>query len=66
MEEVLRCYVSARMDDWDQHLAAAELAMNTAVHDSTGISPFFATYGYEARLPWHTAEPEVQNDEGGR
>ena len=63
MEEVLRCYVSARMDDWDQHLAAAELAMNTAVHDSTGISPFFATYGYEARLPWHTAEPEVQNDE---
>jgi hypothetical protein len=63
MEEVLRCYVSARMDDWDVHLASAELAVNTSVHDSTGFSPFFATYGYEARLPWHAVEPEVHNDE---
>ena len=63
MEEVLRCYVSARMDDWDEHLASAELAVNTAVHDSTGFSPFFATYGYEARLPWHAAEPEIRSDE---
>ena len=51
------------MGDWYEYLASAELGVNTEVQDSTGFGSFFATYGYEARLPWHAAEPEIRSDE---
>lgn len=51
LEELLRSYVSYKQDDWDEHLAAAELAYNCAVHSSTGYSPFFLNYGRHPHLP---------------
>lgn len=55
MEEMLRAYVNDKGNDWDQHLATAELAYNTAAQESTGYTPFRLSYGMEARLPMNYA-----------
>jgi hypothetical protein len=62
IEEVLRCFTSARQDDWAEHLAACELAINSSVSDTTGLSPFFAAYGFHPTLPWHVSQPKVASD----
>ena len=51
LEEMLRAYVSYEQDDWDEHLVAAELAHNCAVHASTGFSPYYLNHGHHPRLP---------------
>jgi hypothetical protein len=51
LEEMLRAYVGYKQDDWDEKLAAAELSYNTAVHTSTGFSPYYLNYGYHPNLP---------------
>ena len=50
LEEMLRAYVSARQDDWDECLAAAEIAYNNSIQASTGATPFFLNYGQHPRL----------------
>ena len=40
METILRAYIEPRQKDWDEHLAAAEFAINDSVHASTGYTPF--------------------------
>jgi hypothetical protein len=45
MEFVLRAYIEPRERDWDEHLAAAEFAINDSVHASTGYTLFQLVYG---------------------
>ena len=52
LEDMLRRYVSPILDDWDQHLACAEFAINNADHRSTGTSPIMLNYGYNSRVPF--------------
>jgi hypothetical protein len=51
VEQVLRCYTSKFQDDWDTHLGLAEFSLNSAVHASTGFSPFKLMYGYQPASP---------------
>ena len=51
LEEMLRARVNFAQTDWDEHLAAAELAINNAKQASTGFSPFYLNYGQEVQLP---------------
>ncbi len=51
LEEMLRSVVNFKQDDWDEHLAAAELAVNNSKHASTGFTPFRLTFGQEVQLP---------------
>jgi transposase InsO family protein len=51
LEIMLRSVVNFEQDDWDDHLPAAELAINNARNETTGLSPFYMFYGREARLP---------------
>ncbi len=51
LEEMLRAFINFKQDDWDEHLAAAELATNNAVHASTGCTPFSLWHGQEVMLP---------------
>jgi hypothetical protein len=51
LEEMLRAYISFEQNDWDEHLTAAELAVNNSKHASTGYSPFFLNYGHEIHMP---------------
>jgi hypothetical protein len=63
IEEVLRCYVNARQDDWIDWLPHAEFAINSATSQSTGLSPFFVNYGFEPTAPWVTVKPSFGNDD---
>ena len=45
METILRAFIEPRQKDWDEHLAAAEFAINDSVHASTGLTPFQIVYG---------------------
>ena len=45
METILRAFIEPRQRDWDEHLAAAEFAVNDSVHASTGYTPFQLVYG---------------------
>ena len=45
-----RVYVD-KQDEWDRHLPLALYAYCTAVHPSTGVSPFLLMYGRQPRLP---------------
>lgn len=51
LEEMLRSRINFRQDDWDEHLAMAELAINNAKQASTGYSPFYLNYGQEVTVP---------------
>jgi len=42
--------VNYQQDDWLDLLSQAEFAYNNTTHASTGISPFFANYGFHPRF----------------
>jgi hypothetical protein len=50
MNKYLRGYVSFTQDDWVDWLPLAEFAANNQVNETTGVSPFFANYGFNPRL----------------
>ena len=50
MNKYLRAFVSFTQDDWVDWLPLAEFATNNQVNETTGISPFFANYGYNPRM----------------
>ena len=47
LEKFLRNYVNFNQDDWVTYLPMAQFAYNSAVSETTGLSPFFANYGYQ-------------------
>lgn len=56
IEQYLRHFVGYHQDDWSSLLATAEFAHNNHDHESTGISPFKANYGFNltlGRVPSH-------------
>jgi hypothetical protein len=40
LKRYLRSYLQEHRDEWDQHLTAAEIAINNSVQASTGYTPF--------------------------
>jgi hypothetical protein len=55
--EMLRAYVTARQNDWDQHLAMLEFAYNSADQESTKYSPFYLNYGQHPLTPLSMSVP---------
>ena len=50
LEQHLRAYVSYLQDDWVDWLPLAEFSANSLFSETTGMSPFFANYGFHPRL----------------
>ena len=50
LEHYLRCFVNYHQDNWSSFLSFAEFALNNLVSSSTGVSPFFANYGFNPRM----------------
>lgn len=48
IEQYFRIFINAQMNDWVSWLPIAEHCYNNRTHSATGVSPFFATRGYEA------------------
>jgi transposase InsO family protein len=53
LEQYLRIYCNYEQDNWSKLLPLAEFAYNNAPHASTGVSPFFATRGYDPLIAIH-------------
>lgn len=51
LEDTLRHFVGPTQTDWDDKLAVAEFAMNSAVNASTKASPFMLNYGQTPDTP---------------
>uniref|UniRef100_A0A8C5PIT9 Gypsy retrotransposon integrase-like protein 1 n=1 Tax=Leptobrachium leishanense TaxID=445787 RepID=A0A8C5PIT9_9ANUR len=47
IEKYLRCFISERQDNWSDLIPWAEYALNSAVSEATGHSPFFTVYGFD-------------------
>ena len=54
IEDMLRAYVNIKQNDWDQHLAAIEIAYNNSKQTSTGFSPFYLNYGQHPSFPLYS------------
>lgn len=50
LEVYLRNYVNHYQDNWVKYLPLAEFCCNNHVNSSTGVTPFFATFGHHPRL----------------
>ena len=59
VEQVLRCYVTARQTDWDLLLSLCEFALNSTKSASMGYTPAMVLYGHEPVLPVEHAVPDV-------
>ena len=51
LESMLRCFIQEKLDDWDEYLEPLAFAYNTAVHATTGVSPFQMLFDQLPRLP---------------
>jgi hypothetical protein len=49
--QILRGYVNASANDWDEYLPLAEFAYNNSLNPSTGYTPFYLNYGRHPRTP---------------
>jgi hypothetical protein len=47
LEQYLRSYVNHQQDNWVQILPMAQFAYNSAMTETTKVSPFFANHGYQ-------------------
>jgi hypothetical protein len=47
LEQYLRTYINYQQDDWVALLLMAEFAINSVTASATGVSLFFANYGYQ-------------------
>ena len=51
IEQVLRCYVTARQTNWDVLLPLCEFVLNSTKSAATGYTPAYVLYGREPMLP---------------
>ena len=61
--DTVRCCLEGIHEHWDRHLDSVELAYNSSVNASTGVTPFELVYGFNPRLPHDLGAP--QNDPPG-
>jgi hypothetical protein len=54
LEQYLRIFCNYEQSDWSEMLPMAEYAYNNSVTSATGMSPFYANYGFHPRTNWPT------------
>jgi hypothetical protein len=56
LEAYLREYCNYEQNDWAELLPLAEFTYNNSFSSATGLSPFYANYGFHPRTNWPTDE----------
>ncbi len=49
--QILRTYYVDKEENWERYLPLARYAYRTAVHSTTGVSPFMLMFGRQPKLP---------------
>ena len=57
IKEQLAKYLADKGGDWDSHISQVQLAYNSSVHSSTGLTPYYILHGREARVPLNVTCP---------
>jgi hypothetical protein len=57
LADIIASYVSKEPTKWSDFLPSSTFAYNTAVHSSTGYTPFYLMYGREATEPQDMIKP---------
>lgn len=63
LEVYLRHYVNYHQDDWAKHLPVAEFCCNNHINASTGVTPFFASFGQHPRMDFRPESETPENRE---
>ncbi|KAJ1583270.1 hypothetical protein NDA12_002355 [Ustilago hordei] len=67
VEQYLRMYCNFEQNDWAELLKMAEFVYNNTVHNSIGVSPFFACYGWNPKshpdIPQHLGVNDPEQSE---
>ena len=50
-KNMLKCFVSENLDDWDLYVNRNMFAYNSSVHSTTRFTPFEMKYGFQPRVP---------------
>jgi hypothetical protein len=61
LQEMLRGFVNASQDDWEQHLVPLEFAYNASLNASPGYSPLYLMYGQHTLVPAALVRPPSGN-----
>lgn len=61
IQEYLRAYCGSQQNSWTSMLALAEFAYNNSKHSTTGISPFFALYGFHPEI-YFDVEDDIKEE----
>jgi hypothetical protein len=59
---IIRKYADSNPHSWDLFVNEALLAMRIRTHSTTGVSPFFLTYGVEPKIPGDSVHPQIMVD----
>src|SRR5438552_16891723 len=51
LEQYLRIYCNYQQDDWVAWLPLAEFHLNNIMQERTGVSAYYASYGFHPELP---------------
>ena len=60
---MLAKHVNKNQKDWDTHIPQVLMAYRTAVHESTGFSPYHLVFGRSPKLPLDIMLGRVTDDE---
>jgi hypothetical protein len=58
LEQYLRHFVNYQQDNWVELLLTAQLAYNATATSITGVSPFYANYGFNPKASWEARDME--------
>ena len=64
LEDVLRSYATS-FSSWSSFLPLVEFALNSSVHASHGLTPFYVNYGRHPRIPASLSQSGVSTLSGG-
>ena len=63
LNSLFRVYLDREDSEWERMLPAAMMAYNTKIHSSTGMTPYYAMFLREARLPVDLVVPPPEKEE---